>query len=79
MSALLNEASSTNFIILEAVLSSPTFSALTVIFPLFKSVPAKTSCPVSFLTGIYSPVIADWSITALPFSIVPSTLIFSPV
>ncbi len=59
MSALLNEASSTSFIILETVLSSPTFSALTVILQLFIIVPAKTSSPVFLVTGIYSPVIDD--------------------
>ena len=71
-------ASSTSFIICDIVVSSPTFSALNSIAPFLLILPEITLLPISFFTGICSPVIVDSSIYVCPFTITPSTAIVSP-
>ena len=69
---------STRSIILDITVSSPTFSALTVIVPFLISPPAKTFSPSFLMTGIYSPDTELKSTMASPDTISPSTHIFSP-
>ncbi len=65
--------------ILESVVSFDSFNTSTSITPVVFKVPAMTSSPMVLYTGIYSPVIIEVSISALPLVITASVDIFSPV
>lgn len=71
-------ASSTNFIICESVVLSPTFVAFIFKYPFLLIVPETIVSPTVFSTGILSPVILDWSTDELPSIITPSTGILPP-
>ncbi len=71
-------ASSTNVMILESVVSAPTFEASKMKDPVLLIDPAITVLPSSFSTGIDSPVKRDSSTEERPLVITPSTGIFSP-
>ncbi len=76
--ALLDEASSTSFIICDSVVSSPTFTALTLRSPALL-IEADTSLSPSCLsTGMLSPVTADSSTDDFPSITTPSTATASP-
>ncbi len=71
-------ASSTNFMICESVVLSPTFVAFIFKYPFLLIVPETTLSPIVFSTGMLSPVILDWSTVEFPSSITPSTGILPP-
>ena len=66
-------ASSTNRMIWESVVSSPTFSARHFSAPALFTVADTTWSPAFFSTGMLSPVIADSSTLEFPSSTTPST------
>ncbi len=76
--ALDAEASLTNDIICESVVSFPTFVALKMKAPVLLIVAVNTVSPCCLKTGILSPVSADSSMEVFPFSIIPSTGIHCP-
>ena len=71
-------ASSTNFIICESVVLSPTFVAFIFRYPFLLIVPETTLSPTVLSTGILSPVMLDWSTDEFPSIIIPSTGILPP-
>ena len=71
-------ASSTNFIICESTVSFPISVASNCILPFLFILPPITLSPGFLLTGMLSPVIIDSSTEVFPFTIFPSTAIFSP-
>ena len=78
MGALDSFAWSTNFIIWEIVVSSPTFSAMNLKEPVVLIDAEITLSPTDFETGIDSPVTADSSREDVPSIIFPSTATASP-
>ena len=78
LGARLPWASLTRLIILERLVSEPTFSALNVKLPIWLTVPEKTLLPAFFSTGTLSPVRELSSIKDSPSRTVPSTAILSP-
>ena len=78
MGALLAPASRTIRMMEASMVSSPTFSALILRYPLV-TMDALVACmPSVNSTGRLSPVTADWSAKACPSQIVPSTATDSP-
>ena len=76
--ALLPCASCTIPIIFDSTVSFPTLAALNVNAPFPLIVPANTSEPFCFPTGIGSPLSIDSSINEEPSITVPSAAILSP-
>ena len=72
-------ASSTSLTICASVVSSPTLSARILKKPDFTTVAPVTLLPVSFSTGMLSPVIADSSTAACPSVKTPSTGTLMPL
>ncbi len=66
-------ASSTNLIICERVVFSPTLVAFILKEPFLLIVPEITESPTVFSTGTLSPVMLAWSTHELPSTITPST------
>ncbi len=76
--ALASWASSTRWMMRARVVSEPTLVARTSSRPPELTVPANTRWPVSFSTGIDSPVMLLSSTAARPATTSPSTGIFAP-
>ena len=76
--ALLEDASSTNATMRASVVSCPTRVARIFKKPVMLTEADITACPSSLVTGMLSPVNADWSTAELPSSTTPSTGMRSP-
>ena len=71
-------ASSTTLIIFDKAVSRPTLMAFTCTDPFLFNVEPITVSPMTFSTGMDSPVNIDSSMDVLPLMTSPSTGIFSP-
>ena len=78
MGALLEDASSTSATMRARVVSCPTRVARIFRKPVMLTEADITALPSSFVTGMLSPVSADWSTAELPSSTTPSTGTRSP-